>query len=58
MIRKTSSIKERIKWTQKKPTVEKLLKKIEAWLGVQSLYLLTTTAEQFFLRRGYARKTL
>jgi amino-acid N-acetyltransferase len=23
--------------------------------GVQSLYLLTTTAEQFFLRRGYAR---
>ncbi len=26
----------------KKPTVEELLKKIEAWLGVQSLYLLTT----------------
>jgi amino-acid N-acetyltransferase len=23
--------------------------------GVQSLYLLTTTAEKFFLRRGYAR---
>ncbi len=23
--------------------------------GVQSLYLLTTTAEQFFLRRGYSR---
>jgi amino-acid N-acetyltransferase len=23
--------------------------------GVKSLYLLTTTAEQFFLRRGYAR---
>jgi|OpeIllAssembly_1097287.scaffolds.fasta_scaffold476617_2 amino-acid N-acetyltransferase len=23
--------------------------------GVQSLYLLTTTAEQFFLRRGYTR---
>jgi len=23
--------------------------------GVQSLYLLTTTAEKFFLRRGYTR---
>ena len=42
----------------KKPTVEELLKKIGAWLEVQSLYLLTTTPEQFFLRRGYARKTL
>jgi hypothetical protein len=41
----------------KKPTVEQLLKKIGAWLGVPSLYLLTTTPEQFFLRRGYARKT-
>jgi N-acetylglutamate synthase-like GNAT family acetyltransferase len=42
----------------KKLTVEEFFKKIETWLGVQSLYLLTTTAEQFFLRRGYARKTL
>jgi len=58
VIRKTSSIKERIKWTQKKPTVEDLLKKNGVWLEVQSLYLLTTTAEQFFLRRGHALKTL
>jgi hypothetical protein len=42
----------------KKPTVEELLKKLKLGWGVQSLYLLTTTAGQFFLRRSYARKTL
>ena len=43
----------------KKPTVEELLKKNRSLAGGDhSLYLLTTTAEQFFLRRGYSRKTL